>query len=84
MDIALLELEQARVVHNRCRDALVQHLLPPSAHEFFPAVVPDSPQAYSNHVKEIAELLWEGAGRPNGTADDDWRRAEQIVRSAAA
>lgn len=80
IDEALLELERARVAYNVCRDALAQQLLPSS----IPAVAEYSPDAYADHVKAIAELLWEGCGRPAGTADDDWRRAEEIVRRAAA
>ena len=36
----------------------------------------------TKEVRPIAELLWESAGRPDGTADRDWRRAEEIVREA--
>ena len=37
-----------------------------------------------DRVREIAELRWELAGKPEGTADDDWYRAEEIVRRATA
>ena len=43
----------------------------------------DPPQAVKERVKSIAELLWESAGRPEGTADEDWRLAEEIVKRAA-
>jgi hypothetical protein len=32
----------------------------------------------------LAELIWESAGRPDGTAEEDWRRAEAIVKCAVA
>jgi len=35
-------------------------------------------------VSEIAELRWELAGKPEGTADENWYRAEDIVRRAMA
>jgi|ERR1043166_1709794 hypothetical protein len=84
IDTALLELEKARVVYNRRRDALAQQLLRASNHNSFPPFGPDSPQAYAGRVRSIAELLWEVAGRPDGTAEDDWYRAEEILRRAAA
>jgi hypothetical protein len=31
-------------------------------------------------IKEIAYGLWEKRGRPEGTAEEDWREAEQQVR----
>lgn len=83
LDAALLEMEKARVTYNSRRDALAESLLPGPDREALPAVTPDSPSAYAERVKVIAELLWEGAGRPDGTADDDWYHAEEIVRRAA-
>jgi hypothetical protein len=76
---ALLELEKAHLAYNDARDALVRSLLPAS--------VPTPPAQRQDHlhdVQTIAELLWESAGRPTGTADEDWRRAEAIVKSAVA
>jgi hypothetical protein len=35
-------------------------------------------------VRRIAELLWEFDDRRDGRADENWRRAEEIVRSAMA
>ncbi len=84
IDRALLELEQARVKYNNARDALVRQLLPASPRETIPVVISESSQARREHVRDIAELLWEGAGRPEGTAEEDWRRAEEIVRRATA
>ncbi len=81
IEAALLEVEKARVIYDGWRDELARHLLP-----FKPGLLPtiDSREAVSEHVKDIAEILWEAAGKPDGTADDDWRRAEEIVRQAVA
>jgi|ERR1700722_1247769 hypothetical protein len=76
---ALLELEKAHLEYNDARDALVRSLLPSS--------VPQQDHVACDHsqdVQAIAELLWESAGRPTGTAEEDWRRAEAIVKSAVA
>jgi hypothetical protein len=78
-ETALLELEKAHLAYNHARDALVRSLLPAS--------VPSPPHQRHDHlhdVQAIAELLWESAGRPTGTAEEDWRRAEAIVRTAVA
>ena len=44
------------------------------------------PEAISetNRVSEIAELRWELAGQPEGRDDENWYRAEDIVRRATA
>ena len=44
----------------------------------------DSIQPQANRVREIAELRWELAGKPEGTDDENWYRAEEIVRRATA
>jgi len=75
---ALLELEKAHLAYNDARDALVRSLLPASVQA--PAQAKDR----GHDVQAIAELLWESAGRPTGTAEEDWRRAEAIVRCAVA
>lgn len=84
IDAALLELEKARVAYNECRSALARQLLPSSGPELFPAVSPDSPKAYANRIRKIAQLLWEIEGRPDGTANEDWHRAEEIIRRVTA
>jgi hypothetical protein len=77
IDTALLELEKARVNYNHRRDLLAQQLL--SASQF-----PDSIEPKSDRVREIAQLRWEIAGKPEGTDDENWYRAEDIVRRATA
>ncbi len=79
-ETALLELEKAHLAYNDARDAFVRTLLPPSAGAQ-PAV---TRHEHNEDVQAIAELLWEGAGRPTGTAEEDWLRAEAIVKSAIA
>ena len=78
-EAAVFELERAHVAYNHARDLMLRSLLPASAQL--------EPLADHNHnadVPGIAELLWEGAGRPDGTAERDWQRAEAIVKRAAA
>ena len=78
-ETALLELEKAHLEYNEARDALVRSLLPGS--------VKERNRVGTDHredVQAIAELLWESAGRPTGTAEEDWRRAEAIVQHAIA
>jgi Protein of unknown function (DUF2934) len=79
IEAALVDVEKARVVYDECRDALARELLPQSRN--FRGT--DAPQVVKERVKGIAELLWESAGRPEGTADEDWRLAEEIVKRAA-
>ena len=74
VDAALLALEKARRVYGKRRDALAHHLSHGS--------LPDSPQELPGCVRPVAELLWEVAGRRDGAAEEDWFRAEQIVRCA--
>jgi len=81
IEAALVDVEKARAIYDDCRDALAQQLLPAAESSGIPAE--DPPNAVTERVKSIAELLWESAGRPEGTADEDWHLAEEIVRRAA-
>jgi hypothetical protein len=76
---ALLELEQAHLAYNQARDAFLRCLLPASEQ-----LTTFSDQERASDVTTLAELLWERAGRPDGTAEEDWRRAEAIVKTAVA
>jgi hypothetical protein len=76
IEAALVEVEKARRIYDRNRDALAQ-LLMPSARRALPTA-----DRTIERVSNIAELLWESAGRPDGTADHDWHRAEDILRRA--
>jgi hypothetical protein len=73
---ALLELEQARKAYSSARDAVARQLQP--ALQLNPSLT------RAGNVKGVAALLWEVAGRPEGTAHNDWFRAERIVRRANA
>lgn len=75
IDAALLELERARVNYNHRRDILAQQLNSSP----FPEAISET-----NRVSEIAELRWELAGQPEGRDDENWYRAEDIVRRATA
>ena len=83
VEAALVEVEKSRVIYDQCRDALAEHLLSSSNHRA-EAAIPRARDDYREHVKDIAELLWETAGRPEGTAEADWRKAEEIVKRARA
>jgi hypothetical protein len=76
IESALIEVEKARLAHNAARDRLAEHL----TGEFSSAALPPHEQ----RVRRTARLLWEFAGKPHGTAETDWLRAEQLVRAAGA
>ena len=77
IETVLFEVQRARIAHNCARDRL--------AHELAYRELPrESGAAHEGRVRETARLLWELAGRPAGTAEHDWSRAEQLVQSATA
>lgn len=78
-ETALLELEKAHLAYNQARDRFLSSLLPGSLE--LPA---DTDDQRSRDVPAFAELIWETAGRPDGTAEEDWHRAEDIVKRAVA
>jgi len=73
IDKALLDLETAHALYNTTRDILAEQFLPA------PAAAQDTPHDHVHNVKDLAALRWEMSGRPEGTADDDWYQAEEIV-----
>ena len=77
---ALLRLEQARLAYNDTRDTLAASMMPAEVRRKLWAIAP-APR-YDGRVKDIAELFWELAGKPQGTALDDWYRAERVVKHA--
>ena len=82
--VALLELEKAHWVYDRCRDELAVELLPASMRGTFRLMEPNSAEAYEDRVRRRAIAVGK-VGRLEGTSDDDWHRAEQIVgRTASA
>lgn len=85
IEAALLEVEKARMAHSCARDRLATELarssFPPGR---APARTIDARQIDEGRIRETAQLVWELAGRPAGTAERDWRLAERLVHSAAA
>jgi hypothetical protein len=71
-----LLVENARVAHNAARDRLARELVQP--------LLPVNAKTDESHIRRTAQLLWEVAGRPDGSAERDWQRAEQLVRTARA
>ena len=78
-EAALFELERAHFAYNQARDEFLRSLLPESAQ-----VPASDDKDYASDVPMLAELIWESAGRPDGTAEEDWRRAEAIAKCAVA
>jgi hypothetical protein len=78
IESVVLELEKARAAHNAARDRLARHLNAP-----LPAGLNVPAESEESHVRSTAQLLWEMAGRPAGTAESDWFRAEHLIRRAA-
>lgn len=74
-EAALLDLEKAHLAYQEARDALVRASLPAAA------AVAEEDDHHAD-IRTIAELLWESAGRPTGTSEEDWQRAEAIVQKA--
>ncbi len=81
LDSALRELDRARVLYNTCRDTLACALLSPTKAALNRPSLSAAPDQFER-VKTIAELLWESEGRRQGCADENWYRAERIIRSA--
>jgi hypothetical protein len=80
---ALMRVEYARLAYNDIRDTLAASLMGAEYSRAFWAL-PGAARREEARVKSIAELFWELAGKPQGTADDDWYRAERVARHAAA
>jgi hypothetical protein len=77
---ALLAVEQARVAHNAARDR-VAALLSKEITAMDAAALSAEKQ---RRVRQTAHLLWEIAGKPAGTAESDWHKAERLVMTASA
>jgi Protein of unknown function (DUF2934) len=84
VDRALFELERATAHYRQSRDALASVLLSGRGSRFAEEQSPARPQDDKQRVREIARLLWEFGARREGFADDDWYRAEEIIRNARA
>ena len=79
-EAALFEAEKARLAYNAARDLLVAQMAGLRA----AANPPAQPVAQDGKVRDIARLLWELDGKPDGTALADWLHAERLVASASA
>jgi Protein of unknown function (DUF2934) len=66
---ARAQVESARLAYNAARDRLAAQLA---------RAVPTEAD-----VRRTAQLLWEIAGRPQGSAERDWLTAEQLIGRAA-
>ncbi len=72
----LLAVEQSRAAHNETRDRLARAL----GHS--PAT-PNEAASGDLRVRTMARLMWDLAGKPKGTAESDWKRAEIMLETAA-
>jgi hypothetical protein len=81
IEAAIQEADAARRAHNAARDLLAAELVAQSS---LKTSARRSPPAGEDRIRETAQLLWEFAGRPQGTAEGDWRRAEQLVLAASS
>jgi hypothetical protein len=79
VEVALLEVERARLAYNDARDILAAQMA-----GLKPAPRPAGEALEDGKVRAIASLLWELSGKPDGTAVADWLQAERLVQSASA
>src|SRR5579872_6194117 len=68
---ALKAVEAARAAHSQARDCLAKDLMRQTK---------SAASADEQQIRKTARLIWEFAGRPEGTAEHDWHRAEKLVR----
>jgi hypothetical protein len=80
VDAAVLEMETARRLYVSCRNALAETIQPSLVRA---SALSDSPENTQIRIRETARLLWEAGGRRDGTQNEDWRRAEEILGRAA-
>ena len=71
VDSKLQEVKQARLAHTAARDRLARYL---SA---------GGRSSEEQRIRQTARLIWEFSGKPRDSAESDWRRAEQLVRTAS-
>src|SRR3954452_11652906 len=79
IDAAVLAMEAAREDYRKRRDTLVSGLTSAQILGFHHEGLPTE-----DEVREVASLLWELEGKPDGRALDDWYWAEDILRRAAS
>jgi hypothetical protein len=71
VDLKLEEVKQTRLAHTTARDRLAQYL---SA---------GRRASEEQRIRQTARLIWEFSGKPPNSAESDWHRAEQLVRTAS-
>lgn len=81
---AFIEVEKSRLRYNAARDRLADHLAGRIANSDAARTHPWPPVPEEHRVRETARLLWEFSGKPEHTAESDWHRAEELVRSVCA
>ena len=79
IEAAVLDLETARLAYGCARDLLAERLQEGLA-ESAPAIAIELDES---RVSAAAHLLWDLAGRPEGTAERDWNRARELVCAAS-
>jgi hypothetical protein len=84
IDVALQEADAARRAHNSARDLLAAELAAQASLKISKRKSAVQSAPADDRVRETAQLLWEFAGCPQGTAERDWQRAEQLVHAATA
>ncbi len=72
---ALDAVEAAHAAYSHARDCLAKELMRRTN---------SVGAGHEQQIRKTARLIWEFAGRPEGTAERDWQRAEKLVRSAVA
>ena len=77
---ARARVEQAQSAYAASRNLLAELLLARAVHTEQAAVHADE----RSKVQRLAHLLWESGGRPEGRAEDDWYRAEHLIRTLSA
>jgi len=91
--LALAELERALAMYRECRDRLANHLLTRRTHSKAAAAGSSASQGESqvwraedalfnrrDELQRLAYRLWEDSGRPDGTPDEHWYRAQELLR----
>jgi|SRR5580658_6785191 hypothetical protein len=73
LESLLLSVETARLQYSTARDRLAAEMLGTDLSSITPATA-------DHRIRDTAKLIWELSGKPHGTAENDWLRAEHIVR----
>jgi len=79
IDNAVLAMEAAREQYRRYRDALVVSMTERRLLDR-----PEDPEPTKEEIRQVASLLWQLEGKPEGRALEDWYWAEDILRRATA